>query len=184
MVSRARYSLRFQFLAGCRVEGTEIADYAMPIRRSDVDQPTGAQDPGQFAQTASRVADVLDHVVVEHDVETVVGEREVENAAGEQLEIRDVSAQPRLPFLVYVDPDQRSAKFPADEQRFVTLTAACDEHPWPGCDAADRPDGSAEMLCACVGLARHGLGHGCARLDEIGRMFQPVDRDVVCMSRT
>jgi hypothetical protein len=32
-----------------------------------------------------------------------------------------------------------------DEQRFVALTAARDESPWPGFDAADRPDVSAEI---------------------------------------
>ncbi len=36
------------------------------------------------------------------------------------------------PIFVDVDPDQATAEFPADEQRLVTLAAACDEHPWLG----------------------------------------------------
>jgi len=54
---------------------------------------------------------VLDHVVVEHDAETVVGEREVENAAGKHIRRDDMKPVALKDFLI-LQPEERKGFFP------------------------------------------------------------------------
>ncbi|MDQ1318960.1 MAG: hypothetical protein QG655_203, partial [Actinomycetota bacterium] len=74
---------------------------------------------------ASRwVADVLDDVVVEDDLEAVVGERKIENASFEQLEIRQPDDCALIPLRFHIDSRQFNVEKVPDVDRFMCRSAA------------------------------------------------------------
>src|ERR1700677_1858014 len=79
-----------QLLHGRSIEGPQIANSTVAVWCSDVDESAGAQHPRQFPQAARWVADMLNNVVIKHDVETIVSEREIDHTGGQQLEVRDI----------------------------------------------------------------------------------------------